>query len=212
MAALESFIFLCNDESKVNYAKGFEIRTKRLEQLREAIRREDQDYKNRGKVQQRESQNVTKAQTTVKQENMSNEAAEAEAVQRSPPTAPAAMIAKQQPQTNVIDPDVFGRPAPANAPPAQPKFPPRSPRPQNVAPQTGRGGQNLPFAPRGGPRGNFRGARGRGNFGSPGRGGFVPNNRPDGVPQTGQIDPNSFIRPRGSGYTGRGGRKLWVPT
>lgn len=69
-----------------------------------------------------------------------------------------------------------------------------------------------PFAPRGNPRGNFRGPRGRGNFGGPGRAGFAPNVRVDGTLPNGQIDPNSFARPRGSSYTGRGGRKLWVPT
>lgn len=76
--------------------------------------------------------------------------------------------------------------------------------------QTFLGGQ--PFVPRGNPRGNFRGPRGRGNFGGPGRGGFAPNVRVDGTLPNGQIDPNSFARPRGGGYTGRGGRKLWVPT
>lgn len=208
--ALESFIFLCNDQSKVNHAKGFEIRTKRLEQLREAINREDRDFRNRQMVVQRENQNTTPAVIPTIQQK--TEEGKPEILQKSPPTAPAAMVAKLQPQTNVIDPDAFGRPAPANAQLTQPKFPPRSPRPHSASPHVTRGGANLPFVPRGNPRGNFRGPRGRGNLGGPARGGFMPNNRIDGTLPNGQIDPNSFVRPRGSGYTGRGGRKLWVPT
>lgn len=211
VAALESFIFLCNDQSKVNFAKGFEIRTKRLEQLRDAIGREDRDFKNRQMVLNRENQTstVTAAAPPPQQKNDDDD----EVVYKPPPKAPAAMLSKQQQQRaqppNVIDPDTFGRDAQA----AQVKAPPRSPRAQHVSPQTPRGGAALPFAPRGSPRGNFRGGpRGRGNFGGPGRGDFVPNSRVDGVLPNGQIDPNSFVRPRGSGYTGRGGRKLWVPT
>jgi hypothetical protein len=90
---------------------------------------------------------------------------------------------------------------------------PHTPVSRGVSGPAGRGGQHLPFAPRGNARGNFRGGpRARGNFGAPGRGGFIPHNRVDGAVLNGQIDPNSFVRPRGSGYTGRGGRKLWVPT
>ena len=209
VSALESFIFLCNDQSKVNYAKGFEIRTKRLEQLREAINREDRDFKNRQMVVHRENQNSAAATAPIIQQPNNDE--NRLVAQKTPPTAPAAMVSKQSPQPNVIDPDAFGRTAVPTPQPAQPKIQPRSPRPQNASPQASRGGQSLPFAPRGNPRGNFRGPRGRGNFGGPARGGFTPN-RADGLLPSGQIDPNSFARPRGSGYTGRGGRKLWVPT
>ena len=213
-AALESFIFLCNDQGKVNFAKGFEIRSKRLEQLREAIGREDRDYKNRQMVLNRENQNTAAAvaiQAQQKQEDQDHEV-----VYKHPPKAPAAMLSKQQPQVqpNVIDPDAFGRNAQPVVTPPQAKVTPRSPRPQQVSPQASRGGPSMPFGPRVGiPRGNFRGgSRGRGNHGGPGRGGFVPENQADGTLPNGQIDPNSFSRPRGGGYTGRGGRKLWVPT
>ena len=201
VAALETFIFLCNDQSKVNYAKGFEIRTKRLEQLRDAIGREDRDFRNRQMVLQKENQS-----TPIVQPNATDTS---ENVKKSPPTAPAAMMAQQQIAPNVIDPDVFGRPPVARIQPLQPPFQPHSPRLPHVSPQVPRGSHN--FIPRGNIRGNFRGPRGRGNFGSPGRGGFMPNGRVDGPPTGPQIDPNSFARPRGSGYTGRGGRKLWVP-
>ena len=206
VAALESFIFLCNDEDKVKYAKGFEIRTKRLEQLRQAIGREDQDLKNRQMVLQRENQTPF----TVQQKTMSAN----ETVKKSPPSAPAAMAAQHQTATNVIDPDVFGRPPVVHLHTTPPQLQPRSPRIPSVSPHAARGGQ--PFVPRGNPRGNmrgnFRGARERGNFGGPGRGGFALNARIDGTIPGAQIDPNSFVRPRGSGYAGRGGRKLWVPT
>ncbi|KAK3719451.1 hypothetical protein LTR37_004309 [Vermiconidia calcicola] len=213
VAALESFIFLCNDQSKVNYAKGFEIRAKRLEQLRDAISREDRDYRNRQLVLQREHQNTTTAAAppSLKQSVDDDD----EVVYKPPPKAPAAMLPKQQPPQNVIDPDAFGRSGPVGAPPVQmqPKLQPRSPRPHNASPQPGRNLQSLPFAPRGSPRGAFRGGpRGRGNLMVPSRGGFAPNVRMDNNFANGQIDPNSFVRPRGSGYTGRGGRKLWVPT
>ena len=210
VAALESFIFLCNDNSKVNYAKGFEIRTKRLEQLREAVGREDRDFRNRQMVLNRENQSAVAA--TKQQKNNADEDNN-EVVFKPPPKAPAAMLSTPS-QPNVIDPDAFGRNnAQAVQPPAQLKIQPRSPRPNHVSPQNGHGGQSMPFAPRGNPRGNFRGSsRGRGNFNGLARGGFLPSNRVDGTLPNGQIDPNSFVRPRGGGHTGRGGRKLWVPT
>ncbi|QIW97586.1 hypothetical protein AMS68_003104 [Peltaster fructicola] len=91
VAALESFIFLCNDPAKANLAKGFEVRCKRLEQLRDAVAREERDSKNR--QQHRSTQSVS----SVTDENT---------LPRSPPTAPAAML---KPQSNVIDPDAFER-------------------------------------------------------------------------------------------------------
>lgn len=131
VSALESFIFLCNDQSKVNYAKGFEIRTKRLEQLREAIGREDRDFKNRQMVLQRENQNALTTQAKG--------VASDETIKKSPPTAPAAMVAQQQTATNVIDPDAFGRPPVAQSPTAQTSFQPRSPRLPHTSPQLPRG-------------------------------------------------------------------------
>lgn len=199
VAALESFIFLCNDQRKVHFAKGFEIKTKRLEQLREAINREDRDFKNRMALMNKESQNGTSDATAKRTEDEDDEV-----VYKPPPRAPAAMLPKQQQkgprQSNVMDPDAFDRNTPA------PAVQPSSPRQQSAAVQSNRGG----FQARGNQRGNFRGnLRGRGNF-------HVPpakqQARPDIATPNSQIDPNSFARPRGSGYTGRGGRKLWVPT
>lgn len=45
-AALESFILLTNDPTKQAIAQKFGIRAKRLEQLRDAVAREDREYRN----------------------------------------------------------------------------------------------------------------------------------------------------------------------
>ncbi|EME50169.1 hypothetical protein DOTSEDRAFT_68887 [Dothistroma septosporum NZE10] len=216
VAALESFIFLCNDERKVSFAKGFDIKSKRLEQLREAISREDRDSKNRQALLNRENERLGTPTGQASTENKGD----AEAVaQATPPKAPAAMLQKHQ--TNVIDPNAFDRGVsmkPATAV-QQPAMPPKSPHLTHSHRGPSRGAHALPFAPRGNMRGNMRGnfrcsTRGRGNFG-PGRGGFADNsNALELAQQEGQIDPDSFSRPdaRGGMNGGRGVRKLWVPT
>ena len=206
VAALESFIFLCNDPQKVHFAKGFDIRCKRLEQLREATSREDRDFRNRMSMQNRENQ---QSATPAANAN-DHDADDDEVVYKPPPRGPAAM---QKPATNIIDPNAFGR-TPIARPAAQPEqlaLPPKSPHFANAA--LGRGSVNPGFAPRGGSmRGNFRGSRGRGGFVPAGRGGFAPNIRTPEQPSSSQIDPDSFSRPRSGGFAGRGARKLWVPT
>ncbi|WPG97912.1 Hypothetical protein R9X50_00069500 [Acrodontium crateriforme] len=127
-AALESFIFLCNDPNKVNYAKGFDVRYKRLEQLREVVSREDRDFKNR--------------QLLLNRENES--AKDDDQVLFKAPRGPAAMAA-----SNVIDPNAFDRGTSVSDLPKSPRLsqaqirgggPPRSPR----ANGRGRGrGNNL---------------------------------------------------------------------
>ena len=205
VAALESFIFLCNDQRKVHFAKGFEIKTKRLEQLREAINREDRDFRNRMALMNKEVQTTA---TTNEQRNVEDD--DDDVIYKPPPRAPAAMLPKQQQQqaqanSNMMDPDAFGRRT--QAPNGQQSSPKQQPA---VTAQANRGSFSPQFGSRGNNRGNFRGnPRGRGNFGAPAA---KTNGRVDGATVNGQIDPNSFSRPRGSGYTGRGGRKLWVPT
>lgn len=215
VAALESFIFLCNDPRKVTFAKGFDIKIKRLEQLREAVGREDRDHKNRQNLLIRETQNLAPAAREPGHEHSADD----EIVFRPViPKAPAAMLQKH---SNVIDPNTFGRgPPPKQAVPMKDltNGAPKSPRAAQSAPQRGssRGPHALPFAPRasmrGGPRGNFRGSgRGRGNFGSAQiNHAFATNN----AVADGQIDPDSFTRPDPRvGISGsRGARKLWVPT
>lgn len=197
VAALETFIFLCNDPAKSQAAKGFEVRFKRLEQLREAIGREDREFKNKVSLLNKEAQ----------QNAVDVPATNGTAATRSPPVAPAAMIG---PQTNVIDPDTFGR----SIQQAQP-INGNAQSPRGASAQPSRGGMN---------RGTFRGGNTRG------RGAFDPAKMPappnafSGLANAGprrrgpapaqtdsQIDPNSFERPRG-GFAGRGSRKLWVPT
>lgn len=198
-AALETFIFLCNDPSKTNAAKGFDIRSKRLEQLRDVVGREDREYRNRLSLLSKEGQQA--AATTPAVKNAKEP--------KSPPTAPAAMLGQQ---SAVMDPDAFSRTV-------QP-----STKTALVAPSSPRSNYAQPG--RGAARGNFRGSpRGRGalpNGPVAGRGGFAsPNTRRGGASAAqmdGQIDPNSFERPRGGlavrgGSSGAGaGRKLWVPT
>lgn len=225
IAALESFIFLCNDPNKVNYARGFDIRYKRLEQLREAVSREDRDYRNRRNLQNRENQVpvLTPEADIPAHEEKSDEEDDdddEEVVFKPPPRAPAAMI--QQEPANIMDPNAFSRSTTAglsteNKPPSQPQ----SPRQQKFQPQAQAGRGAIPFTPHANGRVSVRSAtRGRAAAANPGAGpsraGFAPSNRTVGVTNPsrpdGQIDPDSFTRPRGSGYTGRGGRKLWVPT
>jgi hypothetical protein len=215
VAALESFIFLCNDPRKGNFAKGFDIKMKRLEQLREAVGREDRDHKNRQNLLIRETQNLVPTAAEPSHEPSPDDEV---VFKPSIPKAPAAMLQKH---SNVIDPNTFGR-----GPQSKPTLPikdlpngaPKSPRGAQVALHRGspRGAHALPFAPRanlrGGPRGNFRGsARGRGNHGpAQSQNTFVA----DHATPDGQIDPDSFTRPDPrAGISGnRGGRKLWVPT
>ncbi|KXT02493.1 hypothetical protein AC578_4187 [Pseudocercospora eumusae] len=220
VAALESFIFLCNDPRKVSFAKGFDIKTKRLEQLREAISREDRDYKNRLALQNKESQNLGAQSQAPPQGKATDVELNEEEPLFKPPKAPAAMLQKHQ--SNIIDPNDFSRGGQAQQTikTVQADLPPPSFRASHVNHRgSPRGHQALPFAPRGSfrGRGNFRGApRAHGGGLFHGRGGF--NNGPVASTETAtaasQIDPNSFTRPvsRGAPNSTRGSRKLWVPT
>lgn len=214
VAALESFIFLCNDPRKVNFAKGFDIKMKRLEQLREAVGREDRDHKNRQNLLMRETQHFA---PTAGDSGLEQGQEDEVVFKPVAPKAPAAMLQKH---SNLIDPNTFGRgsqPKPNVLIKDLPNGAPKSPRASHVPLQRSspRGPHATTFTPRsnmrGGPRGNFRGSmRGRGNFIGAQTTTFVAENAtPDG-----QIDPDSYSRPDPrAGISGsRGGRKLWVPT
>jgi hypothetical protein len=201
-AALESFILLTNDPTKQAFAQKFGIRAKRLEQLRDAVAREDREYKNHLAMQQLEitpaagrpvtpkTADVPKPSPAkdVKPEDYSDD--EDVVLFRRAPRGPAALIKSQ----SVIDPNDFGRAK------------------QTHSPRSGRGGF-MPSRGRGGPP-VFRG---RGGFVP--RGAYVPPGPTFRAPPVQRhdpnqpLDPNSFTRPavRGGPVRGGRGRTLWEP-
>ncbi|KAH3982691.1 hypothetical protein HBH70_004960 [Parastagonospora nodorum] len=202
-AALESFILLTNDPTKQAIAQKFGIRAKRLEQLRDAVAREDREYRNHLTMQQLETQTPTPATpspTKAAQRPKSShvpatkpieDSDEEDAVLFKAPKGPAATTNTQR----VFDPNDFGRTS------------------QHHSPRGGRGGAHV--APRG--RGGPPPFRGRGNFAP--RGAYVapgPAFRAPPVPRhdpNQPLDPNSFTRPapRANPVRGGHGRKLWEP-
>jgi hypothetical protein len=195
-AALEAFILLTNDPTKQAIAQKFGIRAKRLEQLRDAVAREDREYRNHLTLQQLETQ--TTAPKAAERPKSSHVAAtkpaddtdEEDAVLFKAPRGPAAAANNQR----VFDPNDFGR---AN---------------QHPSP---RGGRSVHNSPRG--RGGPPPFRGRGNFAP--RGAYVapgPAFRAPPAPRhdpNQPLDPNSFVRPTSHASPVRGGRgrKLWEP-
>jgi hypothetical protein len=204
-AALESFILLTNDPAKQALAQKFGIRAKRLEQLRDAVAREDREYKNHLTMHKievestaaKEQPALSASKTTERPKSspvneckpIDNSDDEDVVLFQRAPRGPAAITKNQR----VFDPNDFGR---TN---------------QHPSPRGGRGG-HLP------PRG--RGAlpfRGRGNFAP--RGAYVPPGpafRAPPVPRhdpNQPIDPDSFARPilKASPVRGGGRRKLWEP-
>ncbi len=203
-AALESFILLTNDPVKQAIAQKFGVRAKRLEQLRDAVAREDREFKNHLTMHKLEVESIAaKANLSVApvttERPKSSPAAETKPEENSDdedvvlfqraPRGPAAITNGQR----VFDPNEFGR---AN---------------QHTSPRGGRGGHAPPRG-RGGPA-----FRGRGNF-TP-RGAYVapgPAFRAPPAPRhdpNQPIDPNSFARPmpKASPVRGGGRRKLWEP-
>ncbi|KAH7406007.1 hypothetical protein DE146DRAFT_431017 [Phaeosphaeria sp. MPI-PUGE-AT-0046c] len=198
--ALESFILLTNDSTKQAIAQKFGIRAKRLEQLRDAVAREDREYRNHLTMQQLETQttaspSATKAAERPKSSHVSqskpvDDSDEEDAVLFKAPKGPAATTNNQR----VFDPNDFGR---AN---------------QHHSPRGGRGG-SVTGRGRGGPP-PFRG---RGNFAP--RGAYVPPGPAYRAPPAPRhdpnqpLDPNSFARPISHASPARGGRgrKLWEP-
>ncbi|KAF2258390.1 hypothetical protein CC78DRAFT_125448 [Lojkania enalia] len=209
-AALESFILLTNDPTKQQLAQKFGIRAKRLDQLRDAVGREDREYKNRLTVYKMETEGAKprvvapKAfpeqpaidrpkSSHSKEEEKEDEIGSDEDVVllKRAPRGPQAQTANNQ---RVLDPNDFGR---AN---------------QHYGGRGGRGGI-------GGPRGRGGTPRGRGGFVP--RGAYTPPTqqfRPPPAPTTSRTDPNqpidpdSFARPMPRASNVRGTRrKLWEP-
>lgn len=207
-AALESFILLTNDPTKQMIAQKFGIRAKRLEQLRDAVAREDREYKNHLTMHKLEVEtNGAKDNSTLTptpksperpvsshtnnskvEENSDDE--DVVLFQRAP-RGPASTTSNQR----VFDPNDFGRSS-------QQHSAPRGGRGGHVPPRGGRG--NAPFRGRGAfvPRGAYT---------APGAAFRVPP-APRHDPNQ-PIDPNSFARPTLKAGPTRGGarRKLWEP-
>jgi len=199
-AALESFILLTNDPAKQALAQKFGVRAKRLEQLRDAVAREDREYRNHMTIYELENQTTAPTAPKAADRPKSSYVAETKPVDNSDdedvvlfqraPRGPAAAQKTQQ----VLDPNDFAR---TN---------------QHPSPRGGRGG-HVPVRGRGGPP-VFRG---RGNFAP--RGAYVapgPAFRAPPVPRhdpNQPLDPNSFTRPSPQANRARGGhgRKLWEP-
>jgi hypothetical protein len=198
-AALESMILLTNDPAKQAIAQKFGVRAKRLEQLRDAVAREDREYRNHLTIYELENQTAAPAAPKAPERPTTSYTPEPKAVdsddedvvlfQRAP-RGPAAAKNNHQ----VLDPHDFSR---TN---------------QHPSPRGGRGG-HVPPRGRGGPP-PFRG---RGNFAP--RGAYVapgPAFRTPPAPRhdpNQPLDPNSFSRPatRATPVRGGGGRKLWEP-
>lgn len=204
-AALDNFILLTNDPPKQAIAQQFGIRAKRLEQLRDAVMREDREFKNHLTVYKKETEeHALKKESELEPKpaprpKSSHSALDKPVVDsddedyvliKNAPRGPASGTNHQR----VFDPNDFGR---SN---------------QQHSPRGGRG--NFPVRGRGGPIRGGRGAptgRGRGGAYIPPQPMFQSPPAPRHDPNQ-PIDPDSFTRPATRGNPTRGGRRsLWEP-
>ncbi|KAJ4374029.1 hypothetical protein N0V83_002768 [Neocucurbitaria cava] len=207
-AALESFILLTNDPTKQAIAQKFGIRAKRLEQLRDAVAREDREFKNHLTMHKLEVESTASKEGPASPSKAVNRPASSHTSATAPPEensddedvvlfqraprGPAATTNNQR----VFDPNDFGR---VN---------------QIAQHRPQRGGRGGPIAPRGRGGPPFRG---RGTFAP--RGAYVPPGPVFRAPPTPRhdpnqpIDPDSFTRPvpKAGPVRGGGRRKLWEP-
>ncbi|KAF2856898.1 hypothetical protein T440DRAFT_484984 [Plenodomus tracheiphilus IPT5] len=206
-AALETFILLTNDPTKQMIAQKFGVRARRLEQLRDAVAREDREYKNhmtmhKLEVESNANKESVSSAPKVTERPKSSPATESKPQESSDdedvvlfsraPRGPAATTTNKQ---RVFDPNDFVRTNPHNSP------------------RGGRGGAHIPPRGRGGPSA----FRGRGNLAP--RGAYVPPGPAFRAPPAARHDPNqpldpdSFARPvpKMSPVRGGGRRKLWEP-
>ena len=197
--ALESYILLTNDISLQAIAQKFGIRAKRLEQLRDAVGREDREFKNRSMVYKMESGenktrtllDVTNAEkTSPGQPQSSHSKEELESDDEDVILLKRAPRGPQAQGQRIFDPNDFGR---------------------STNQSGGRGGRGGSGA-----RGRNAPSRGRGNFNT--RGTYVAPAPQFRAPPSATIDPNqpidpdSFARPSNRVVNTRGNRrKLWEP-
>jgi len=198
-AALENFILLTNDPTKQTIAQKFGIRAKRLEQLRDAVLREDREFKNHLAMHKKECE--ARATTHL----------EPKSVER--PKSSHSALSKP-----VIDSDEEDEVLLKRAP----RGPANTTNSQRVFDPNDFGRTTHHHSPRGG-RGSFV-SRGRGGPHRGGRGGFTPRGayvppgpsfRSASAPRhdpNQPIDPDSFTRPSLRGSVVRGTRRqLWEP-
>lgn len=234
-SALASYILLTNDPEKQAIAQKFGIRAKRLEQLRDAVAREDREYRNHLILEKKESGELAssvaengykdrkenerpKSSNSYKSGNSNIQSNDDVDSDDEDEIVFRPVSRGSQPQkTNgkqVWDPNEFGRAsAPTGAPTTAPATTPRG----------GRGGRGRAEF-RSSPRGRGGPARGRGGF-QP-RGAYVPPGGPfrptptspmSPTPRSNPdsnavLNPDSYERPAPRVSGGRGGRrKLWEP-
>ncbi|KAJ4293207.1 hypothetical protein N0V90_008489 [Kalmusia sp. IMI 367209] len=186
-AALENFILLTNDPAKQNIAQKFGIRAKRLEQLRDAVLREDREFKNHLAIYKKESE-----EHALKKESQ----LEPKSVER--PKSSHCALSKSAIESDDED-EVLIKDAP--------RGPANSTNNQRVFDPNDFGRTTPQHSPRGGGRGNFA-SRGRGGPIRGGRGAFSPRGRSYVPPAPSfqsppaprhdpnqPIDPDSFTRP-----------------
>lgn len=202
-AALGNFILLTNDTVKQTIAQKFGIRAKRLEQLRDAVMREDREFKNHLTVYKKETE-----EHALKKES------ELEPKPAQRPKSSHSSVSK-----SAVDSDEDDCVLIKNAPRG-----PASATTQRLFDPNDFGRATQPHSPRGGrghvvPRGRGGSVRGRGAFAGRGRGGTYVPPSPSFQPQPAPrhdpnrpIDPDSFTRPATRGSPIRGGRRsLWEP-
>lgn len=192
--ALDTFIFLTDDETKRKHAQRFGIRSKSLQEIRYVMARENQEARNRQLVQKMEAAKIggDDENKTAPMHNPSSvtgasidaHSDEDEVVLKRSPQAPASMRSKNasRGRGNILDPNQFSR---------------------HTTKTT-----SQPSSGRGNGRGGAVALRGAGSAGAL-RGGLK--GRPD--LKSGPIDPDSFSRTSTTNAGSmRGARRLWTPS
>ncbi|KAF2231196.1 hypothetical protein EV356DRAFT_526223 [Viridothelium virens] len=198
-----SYIFVANNPDARSAAQRFGVRVKTFEQVREVIKREERDLKNRMAFWRKENQGASPvaspapvAQAPEKPmeatkpptDDVDPDSDEEVIVMRPRGSPPKPTVQTPAPAKPVLDPNDFGRAA-------------RSPNTAPTGPNRrgGRGGANAS-------RGALRGSPKTQQHHAPFAGSAQRN-------PTCPIDPDSYARPPPSGGNMRGGRrKLWTPT
>jgi len=210
VAALESFIFLCDDPSKRKYAQRFGIRTKSLSDIRYAIAREGQESRNRQIVQKKEA-----AQSIVP---MTNQTVPINAIKTLPSNIGSPQLANALPVKASDSVSANGH-EDSDDEEIVLKRPPKAPAAM-LAVQSPRGGRGKVLDPNQfkrnvsgpSPRSSPRGAAARGGAQRGSIRGNTVGRSATKQENNGPIDPDSFQRPTtGRGGHRGGGRRLWLP-